>query len=56
VKKSSAVMNSGNSDVAQRIMVIPTITEGRNRGCESQSEMPVSCRFFQQVYGDRQSE
>ncbi len=56
VKNSSAVMNSGNSDVAHNTMVTPTIAEGTNRGWVNQSDMPVSCRFFQQVYGDRQDE
>ena len=56
VKNSSAVINSGNSDVAHSTMVTPTINEGTNRGCVNQSDIPVSCRFFQQVYGDRQDE
>jgi hypothetical protein len=34
-------------------MVTPTINEGRNSGWVSQSDMPVSCRFFQQEYDDR---
>lgn len=45
-KNSSAVINSGNSEVAQSTMVMPTISEGRNSGWVSQSDMPVSCRFF----------
>ncbi|MNG41607.1 hypothetical protein D3C84_1309020 [compost metagenome] len=56
VKNSSAVINSGRSEVAHSTMVTPTITEGRNRGWVNQSDIPVSCRFFQQVYGDRQRE
>lgn len=45
-KNSSAVINSGSSDVAHSTMVTPTINEGRNSGWVSQSDMPVSCRFF----------
>ena len=56
VKNSSAVMNSGNSDVAQSTIVTPTISEGSSRGYVDQSDIPVSCRIFQQVYGDRQGE
>ena len=56
VKNSSAVINSGNSDVAHSTMVTPTISEGSSRGCVNQSDIPVSCRIFQQVYGDRQGE
>ena len=56
VKNSSAVINSGNSDVAHSTMVTPTISEGSSRGCVNQSDIPVSCRIFQQVYGDRQPE
>ncbi|SAF74740.1 Uncharacterised protein [Enterobacter asburiae] len=56
VKNSSAVINSGNSDVAHSTMVTPTISEGSSRGYVNQSDIPVSCRIFQQVYGDRQPE
>ena len=54
-ENSSAVINSGNSGVAHSTMVTPTISEG-SRGCVNQSDIPVSCRIFQQVYGDRQGE
>ncbi len=50
-KNSSAVINSGSSEVAQSTMVTPITSEGRSNGWESQSDIPVSCRILQQVYG-----
>ena len=50
VKNSSAVINSGSREVAHSRIVMPTISEGRNRGWVNQSDIPVSCRFFPQVY------